>query len=346
MKKFITLLATLLTALLALAACGGAGKETVDGAARSGSPSVDASSSASPESKPTPITVGLTYIPDIQFFPFYVAEAEGYFTDEGLDVRLRHHAAQEALFGALASGEEDVVFAGGDEMMLAHAEGIPVVNWATMYHTYPVTLIVPENSPIHSAADLKGHSVGLPGPYGENYYALQAMLRLNHLTTSDVDVQYIGYTQSAALSSGKVDSIIGFSNNDVVQLEASGIKVRTVKMVDGDLPLVGVGLGSVHVNKPAFTKMLHALDRALDFAEKNPDKVLDITATKVPALSEPERRAVAKKVLEATLPLYRGGVATGAQNMATWDQMKSFFTETGLLKKDVAVSDVVVDLTK
>src|SRR5699024_1526091 len=108
------------------------------------------------------LTLGLTYVPNVQFAPFYLAEQKGYFTDAGVDVTLRHHGESEELFGALQSGTEDVVVAGGDEMMQARSSGVPVVDIATMYTTYPVALIVPADSPIQSPDDLAGHSIGVP----------------------------------------------------------------------------------------------------------------------------------------------------------------------------------------
>ena len=121
--------------------------------------------------------MGLTYVPDIQFAPFYVAKEKGYFTREGVNVTLRHHGAQESLLGALEAGHEDVVFAGGDEMMRGRSNGLDVVDWATMYQKYPVALIVPEDSPIRTPADLRGRTVGLPGQQGENYFTLRAMFK-------------------------------------------------------------------------------------------------------------------------------------------------------------------------
>ncbi|XCB30091.1 ABC transporter substrate-binding protein [Arcanobacterium hippocoleae] len=144
------------------------------------------------------ITVGLTYIPDVQFAPLYIAEAKGYFQDAGLDVKLRHHGAQEALLGALQSGTEDIVFAGGDEMMQGRSTGIKVVNWATMYQKYPVVLIAPKSAGITKWEDLTGKKVGLPGPYGENYYGLLAALEIHNLQDK-VQIEFIGYTQTAAL---------------------------------------------------------------------------------------------------------------------------------------------------
>src|SRR5579871_5651060 len=108
------------------------------------------------------LTIGLTYIPNIQFAPFYVADSLGYYKDAGLDVTLRHHSFTEDEFGAVASGKEDVVFGGGDEMLQARDHNIPLVYVANVYTKYPVALMVPANSPIHTAADLRGHTIGTP----------------------------------------------------------------------------------------------------------------------------------------------------------------------------------------
>lgn len=128
------------------------------------------------------LTVGLTYTPNVQFAPFYVAEKLGYFEEAGLDVDLRHHGEAEELFGALASDTEQVVFAGGDEIMQGRSTGIDVTSIGTLYNTYPAVLIVPEDSPIHSAADVRGHTIGTPGPYGQTYFALLSLLQTNGLT--------------------------------------------------------------------------------------------------------------------------------------------------------------------
>ena len=81
------------------------------------------------------MTVGLTYIPNIQFSPFYVAESEGLFKDAGLTLSLRHHGTQEGLFTALTAGDEQEVFASSDEAVVAAAGGMSGLRtFATCYH--------------------------------------------------------------------------------------------------------------------------------------------------------------------------------------------------------------------
>ena len=341
MKKYLIrwqLGALIATAVLILAGCGSSGGGETDAPAAPENTASDASASFTPEEGT--FTVGLTYIPDVQFSPLYVAEANGYFKDRGLSVTLRHHGQQESLLGALESGEEDVVFAGADEMMQARSTGIDVVNWATMYQQYPVVLIVREDSGIQSWADMAGKTVGMPGPYGENYYGWLAAQNLNELGDS-VTAANIGYTQTAAIANGEVDGVIGFVNNDPIAMKNAGVPVRTIPLVDGDLPLIGVGFGSLssNVRPEAYSAFLDAIREAIEFSLSDPEAALDITTKYVPSLAEPEQRKVAGEVLQATLQLYMGSDIFGSQDEATWAAMADFLLEQGIITTPVSASD-------
>src|SRR5512146_1798387 len=145
------------------------------------------------------LTVGLTYYADIQFAPFYVADALGYYRDAGLDVTF-HQGIETNEFALLAAGKEDAIFAGGDEVLEARdASNLPLVDVATVFQQYPVSLIVPASSSIHTAADLRGHTIGVPGRYGATWTGLLALLQSAGLTLNDVHIQEIGFTQVVAL---------------------------------------------------------------------------------------------------------------------------------------------------
>ncbi len=274
------------------------------------------------------IVVGLTYTADIQFSPFYVAAEKGYFADEGLTVTLRHHGTSESLLGALQSGDEDVVYAGGDEMMVNRAQGIDVVDFATIYQSYPGELIVPADSAIGSLSDLKGHSIGVPGEYGETWYTLLALLDEAGLSREDVDIQTIGFTQQSALMTGKVDAVVGFANNDAVQFRQAGFEIREIPP-SPDTPLVGLGLGAmaatVSERSADLTGLLNALERAADDCIADPDEAVELSARYITTLTDDEQRAKAKATLEATNALY--GDDFGRQDCDTWAAMSTFLAE-------------------
>ncbi len=166
------------------------------------------------------VSIGLGYIPDIQFAPFYVAQARGYYKAAGLNVTF-HHGVVPDLIGSMIAGKNDFVFAGGDEMLVARDKNVKVLDVATIFQKYPVSLIVPSDSPIKTLADLKGRTIGVPGPFGSTYTGLLALLYKANLPLSAVKVQSIGFTQVAALLAHRVDAVMGYSNNEAIAIEQS-----------------------------------------------------------------------------------------------------------------------------
>ena len=288
------------------------------------------------------LTIGLTYVPNVQFAPFYLAQREGYFTDAGVDVTLRHHGESEDLFGALSGGREQIVVAGGDEMMQARSGGIDVVSVATLYQTYPVTLIVPTGSAIAAPADLAGRIVGVPGEYGETWFGLLAMLADAGLTTDDVTVSSIGYTQQAALAGGHVDAVMGFVNNDVPQFQATGLDVTAVGI--GDVDLVGIGLGTTarmtEQQASALTGVIEAVGRAVIEIAADPTLAVDAAAEQIPGSISDSQREIMAQVAEATVPLY--GDLTGPwglQDADRWEAMADTMLELGLIETAVPAEE-------
>jgi NitT/TauT family transport system substrate-binding protein len=284
------------------------------------------------------LTVGLTYVPNIQFAPFYVADSLGYYKDAGLSVTLRHHSFSEDEFGAISTGKEDAVFGGGDEMLQAREQKIPLVYVATIYIKYPVALIVPADSPIHTAADLRGHTIGVPGPYGETYFGLLALLQSAGLSKSDVTIQYIGFTQVAALLGHKVDAVMGYVNNEPILFKQANFSVRTLALADvvPQLPLVSNGLGALQSELDAHPNDIKALVaatlRGVQYTMAHPQQALDISKNYVPGLSDPKNAANALAVLQATIPLWQSnGARMGYSDPATWQAMASFMPAYGLL---------------
>ncbi|MGC5616883.1 ABC transporter substrate-binding protein [Georgenia sp. Z1491] len=285
-----------------------------------------------------PLTIGLTYVPDVQFAPFYIAQERGYFEDEGVDVELRHHGASEGLFTAAEAGEEDVVVAGGDEMLQAVAQGAGLTTVATMYQDYPVAVLAPEDSGITTLEDLAGASVGVPGEFGQTWFGLQAALATLPGGGEDVDVQTIGFTQVSALTAGHVDAVVGFVNNDAVSLARAGTPVREIALGD-DVPLVGVGLvatdAALGEREGDVAAVVRAVLRGMADMAEDPEGAVDVAATHVPDLTGEDARAAAIAVSEATAALYGDADSRGTIDAERWAAMAEFMSSAGLLEGEV-----------
>ena len=276
--------------------------------------------------------VGLTYIPNIQFAPFYVADHNGFYTSD-VSVSLRHHGASEGLFTALAAGEENFVVAGGDEILQARTQGVDIVAVASYYGKYPARLIVPEGSPISSVADLKGHSVGIPGKYGENWFALLIALKQAGLSEDDVTISEIGYTQQAALATGKVDSVIGFANSDVLSFQSGGFPVT---VIDPEVPLVSICLATTETyaaaHPEAVTAVIAGMKKGMETSVTDEDTTLTIAADYIPSFRG-DTLATARIILPATTALFSGadGTVSPPLDPTQWTAMAVAMESVGLI---------------
>lgn len=341
----------LLIGSLVLAACGGGdddddatatapagGSETGTAAATTGADDGDA----------TPVTLGLTFIPNIQFAPFYVAIDKGYFADAGVDVTLRHHAVGEDQFGALVAGQEQMMMVGGDEVLQAVGRGVALEYIAEVYRKYPVALVVPADSDIESLEDLAGHSIGIPGEYGASWHGLLALLDSAGLTRDDVTIQSVGFTQVSALVTGQVDAIVGYANNEPIQLEKAGMEVRTF-LVSDSLNLVSNGIVGINTwidaNEEATRGVVAGLLRGIEFVLANPEEAVEISKEYVPTLLDEQSVSDALEILTATLPFIaaENGEPMGSSSIGDWEAMLTFLQEYQLIEGTVDVNAVWTD---
>ena len=109
----------------------------------------------------TKLTVGLGYIPSVQFAQFYRAQQQGYYRDDGLDVTFQNEIDPN-LITLVGQGAVDIGIADGTSVIPAVGQGIPIKYVATIYAKFPNVVIAPASGAIKTAADLKGSRWAFP----------------------------------------------------------------------------------------------------------------------------------------------------------------------------------------
>jgi NitT/TauT family transport system substrate-binding protein len=276
---------------------------------------------------PRTVNIGLGYIPNVQFTPFYVADKLGYFRAEGLNVKYQHGYVSE-LMPLLLQGKLDFVVGDPEDAIFARSQGADVKYVMAMYQKLPVTVFSLPGKNIAAVADLKGKTVGIPGPFGQSYFALGALLNSAKLKESDVKLASIGFTQLDAVRSGRVDAAVGYVNNEVVQLAAAGVKANTLD-VTGAYPMVGAGLMTQDkmLGSDVAKRVVRAAQRGLKFTVSDPARAYK--------LAQPVFGAGGGSldVLKASVPLMQSAITAqsglGFSDPAAWTKAVAYLQKEG-----------------
>lgn len=310
-------------------------------------PATATPASASPAPSATSLTVGLGYIPSVQFAPFYLADRQGYYASAGLEVTLQN-ATDPDLITKIGAGAVDVGLGDGTSVIPAVSQGIPIVYTATIYGTFPSIVVAKAGAGITTAADLKGKKIGIPGRYGSSWIMLQALLQSAGLTPDDVTiVEFPDYSQATALEQGVVDAATGFTNNEPIQLQRAGIQT-VVLSVDNITPLPGPGLvtgtATLAAKRESLAGFVSATLRAMSDIAADPQLGLDASVAAVPDLgADPDLQ---RAILDATIATWkntRTNAPYGTIDRAGWQQSLDFMTSLGLVPNPVTVDQLVDD---
>ncbi len=112
----------------------------------------------------TKIVFQADWYPQPEHGGFYTALAKGYYKDEGLDVTILPGGPYVSMEQQVASGGAQFGMGSSDKTLESVSDGQPILAVAATMQRDPQGIMVRKDSPIHSFADLNGHTVAVkPG---------------------------------------------------------------------------------------------------------------------------------------------------------------------------------------
>jgi NitT/TauT family transport system substrate-binding protein len=277
------------------------------------------------------IRLPMGYIPNVQYAPFYVAVERGYFAEAGFEIEFDYSFETDgvALVGA---GEVPFAIVSAEQVLLAREQGLPVVYVAAWYQDSPVAIVAKAASGIEIPSDLVGRRIGLPGLFGGNYIAFRALLAESSLSEGDVHLDSIGFNQVQALAADQEEAVVGYVNNEPIQLRAQGYDVNVIRIAD----YVTLAANGVMTNETMLTDhpqqvsaFVAAFLRGLADTIADPDAAFEISKEYVETLSG-EDEAVQKEILTLSIEFWQAE-QLGFSRPEAWENMQFILTDMGLL---------------
>ncbi|WP_404403031.1 ABC transporter substrate-binding protein [Pelagibacterium halotolerans] len=235
---------------------------------------------------------------------FVLAEENGYFAQEGLDVTIDTGNGSVEAIPRVATGTYDMGFGDINSLIkfLDEDPSQPVKAVMMIYET-PTFAVVGRKSlgVTEDPASLEGKTLGAPPPDGA-FAQWPAFVEVAGIDTSDITIESIGFpVREPMLAQGEVDAVFGFAFSVILNLKAQGVPdedIATILMAEHGLDLYG---NAILVNT--------------DFAEANPEVV------------EGMLRALTKGFADAV-----ADPAAGAAAVVAWNDILDVDVETERLE--------------
>lgn len=287
------------------------------------------------------MTVLLDWFINPDHGPIIVAQENGYFADEGLEVEIIPPADPSAPPRLVAAGQADLAVSYQPQLHLQIHEGLPLKRVGTLVATPLNCLLVLENGPIETLADLKDKKVGF-SVAGVEEAVLAAMLNTHDVALDDIEMINVNFSLSPSLMSGQVDAVIGaFRNFELNQMDIEGVTGRCFYIEEEGVPpydeLIYVANPET-MDADKVARFLAATEKATQFIVNNPEKSWEIFAATSPELQD-ELNA---RAWVDTLP--RFALRPAALDQGRYARFEAFLHEAGLVTQVRPVSDLAVDL--
>lgn len=277
------------------------------------------------------------FIPSVQYAPLYVAVEKGYFEDNGIEVEFDYSFETD---GVTLVGSNDLQFAlvSGEQVLLARAQGLPVVYVMGWWQDYPIGVVAKKEQGIQSPQDLVGKRIGLPGLFGASYIGFRALLSEAGITEDEVTLDSIGFNQVEALAADQDQAVVIYVNNEPLQLQAQGFEIDLIRVADY-VQLASNGLitneETISENPDQVGRMVQAVTRGLRDALADPDEAFEISKKYVENLDQDED-GIQRQVLAASL-LFWEADRLGYSSPEAWENMHQLLLDMDLLAQPLDI---------
>ncbi|MEL6526355.1 MAG: ABC transporter substrate-binding protein [Chloroflexota bacterium] len=163
-------------------------------------------------------TLLMTFIPNIQFAPTYVAIGEGYFEEAGFDVSVEY-LDEPNVVDLVAAEENSFGIVSGEQVILAAAQGRPIVYVYEWFQQFPIGIVYPSDMNVESIDDLTDSRIGIPGRFGATYSGFTTLLDSAGIDESDISLEEIGFAAPEVFCVGAVDASVIYVNNEPLQIQ-------------------------------------------------------------------------------------------------------------------------------
>lgn len=174
------------------------------------------------------------WVNDAEFIGYFVAIAEGYYKDVGLDFEYLSGGPEIVAEGVLMAKRAEIALAPIETVInLIAKEGAPLKIIGTQYQKSPLGVVSLARNGIERPQDLAGKRLAVPAA---NILTAEAFLKSNGMVKDSVKILPYQYNP-APLIAGEVDATLDFVTNVPFTISNTGEKATSFLLYDHGFPV-------------------------------------------------------------------------------------------------------------
>jgi ABC-type nitrate/sulfonate/bicarbonate transport system substrate-binding protein len=270
---------------------------------------------------------------DAAYTPIFVADSQGYFKNEGLDVNIRMFpSGTDAMLAFRAVGAP--FLAAGDVPSLVLWEGSDVVGIAPFYAT-PDNLLGVVRAEIKTAANLKGKKIATRKGSTAEYFLTTYLIK-NAINPADVNIINLSPEENApALLAGNIDGFFIWGPYPALALKIMGDKAHILTTARGyylEQLYLTANRKFAQENSTVVVKILKAIHLANQYVNSNPIESAQIVA---------RRTKGSVDVISSVIQIKPFSLRYGPENREQLTKLIEFLRGNGKLKTPLSVDQAV-----
>ena len=285
------------------------------------------------------VKLALDWYPNANHAGLFVALEKGYFAEEGLEVNMYTPVDPSTVNQTVAAGADDFGINYQPDVLLARAQGVPVVSIAALVQHPLNSVQTLQSSGLTRPRDLVGKKIGYPGiPLNEPL--LDTMLKTDGVEggLDEVELVNVGFNLAEVLINGSVDACVGcYISHESFLMENQGYPVNIMRMEEWGVPdfyeLVMVTSEKMLKEKPEVVqRFIRAVVRGYRDAAADPEAAVDILLT---GTDEEVDEAIERPGVQVLAPLWQHGVSVGWQTPERWVAFADWLYANGQLDEPI-----------
>lgn len=288
------------------------------------------------------VTLMLDWVPNTNHTGIYVAQANGYFRDAGLNVTIIEPGEVYAEH-TVAAGVADFGVSFQEQVTLARADEVPIVSIAAIIQHNSSGFASRADLGVHSPRDWEGLRYG---SFGSPFEAptLDVLMSCDGGEFKTLEIVNTGFSDPLALLDEALTDLSWiFYGWQGIQAEYEGIDLQIVMMEDWFdcipdyyTPVFIASEKTIRERPQVVSAFLEAIARGYRFAIDNPDQAAEILLEAVPELNE----ELVRRSQSWLSPRYQADASRwGEQDLQVWQAYSAWMVENGILAESIQAED-------